>query len=109
MTRFATPLILASLLAMGSYQPAAAQEKPVAPEAKAEKETRYLAFQIFTYYSPDPKVAALLSSGSKERLLPGKAALRDYVLDIKQRIGTVGDRENQAGCHAGAALFRTER
>jgi hypothetical protein len=39
MTRFATPLILASLLAMGGYQPTAAQEKPTTPEAlKAEIE-----------------------------------------------------------------------
>jgi hypothetical protein len=40
MTRFATPLILASLLAMGGYQPTAAQEKPATPEAlKAEIES----------------------------------------------------------------------
>ena len=35
-----------------------------------------------------------MSSGSREKLLPGKAALRDYIDDIKQRIGTVGDQKN---------------
>src|SRR5207247_1753340 len=39
MIRFARPIILAALLAMGGYQPTAAQEKPAAPEAlKAEIE-----------------------------------------------------------------------
>ena len=33
MTRFATPILLASLFATGSYQPLAAQEKPASPEA----------------------------------------------------------------------------
>jgi hypothetical protein len=69
------------------------------------KETRYLAFQIFTYYSPDPKVAALLSSGSKETLLPGKAALRDYVLDIKKRIGAVGDEKTRLAVMLGPLCF----
>ncbi len=33
---------------------------------QAEMEVKYLAFQIFTYFSPDPNVAGLLSSGSEE-------------------------------------------
>ncbi len=39
MTRFAIPITLASLLAIGGYQATAAQEKPPSPEAlKAEIE-----------------------------------------------------------------------
>jgi hypothetical protein len=106
MTRFAIPMIIISMFAMGGYQPATAQEKPATPDAvKAEKETRYLSFQIFTYYSPDPKVAALLSSGSKEQLLPGKAALRDYVLDIKKRIGIFGDTKTRLAVMLGPLCF----
>ncbi len=68
-------------------------------QSDSAQDTRYLGFQIFTYYSPDPKVAALLNSGSKGRLLPGTAALRDYVRDIETRIGTVVDaRTHLAAC-----------
>jgi len=73
--------------------------------ATPEQETRYLAFQIFTYFSPDPKVASLMSSGSKEPLVPGTAALRAYVEDIKQRIGTVGDRRTRLAVMLGPLCF----
>ena len=73
-----------------------------------EKETKYLAFQIFTYYSPDPKVAGQLSSGSREQLLPGTAALRTYVEDIKQRIGAVGDRQTRLAVMLGPLCFDHE-
>ena len=77
-----------------------------APESvKAEKETRYLAFQIFTYYSPDPKVASLLSSGSREKLVPGTTALRNYVDDIKGRIGVVGDKKTRLAVMLGPLCF----
>jgi len=76
--------------------------------AEPEKETRYLAFQIFTYFSPDVKVARLLSSGSKVPLLPGTAALRDYVLDIKQRIGTVGDKHTRLAVVLGPLCFEQD-
>ena len=67
MTRFATPLILASLLAMGFHQPAAgAGEAGGSRTLTAEKETRYLAFQIFTY-GPDPKVATMGEGTNPER------------------------------------------
>ena len=46
-----------------------------------------------------------MSSGSKERLLPGKAALRDYVLDIKNRIGTVGDKKTRLAVMLGPLCF----
>ena len=69
MIRFATPFILAAFLAMGGYQTTATQEKPAAPvDSKAEKETRYLAFQIFTY-GPDPKVARLGEGKTEVTLL----------------------------------------
>jgi hypothetical protein len=80
--------------------------KPSTPESvKADQETRYLAFQIFTYFSPDPKVASLLSNGLKETLLPGKPALRDYVLDVKTRIGTVGDEKTRLAVVLGPLCF----
>ena len=52
----------------------------------AEKEPRYLAFQIFTYYSPNPKEAQLLSSGSSEQLSPGNAALSNSATTRRSRI-----------------------
>jgi len=73
--------------------------------AEPEKETKYLGFQIFTYYSPDPKVASLLSSGSREPLVPGSAALRNYVLDIKQRIGGVGNPRTRLAFVLGPLCF----
>jgi hypothetical protein len=77
-------------------------------KAETEKETRYLAFQIFTHYSSDPKVAVLLSSGSKVPLVPGSAALRDYVLDIRQRIGTVGDSHTRLAVTLGPLCFEQD-
>src|SRR5271154_2066774 len=53
MIRFTSPIILAFLLTLGGYQ-ASAQEDPAAPDAKADKETKYLAFQIFTNFTSDP-------------------------------------------------------
>ncbi|MDR3406740.1 MAG: hypothetical protein P4L99_29915 [Chthoniobacter sp.] len=73
--------------------------------AEPEKETRYLGFQIFTYFTPDPKVASLMSSGSKEPLVPGSPALRNYVLDIKQRIGAVGDPRTRLAFVLGPLCF----
>ncbi len=81
-------------------------QKASAPESvKADEVTRYLAFQIFTYYSPDPKVASQLSSGSREKLLPGTTALRNYVDDIKGRIGTVGDKKTRLAVMLGPLCF----
>lgn len=63
--------------------------------AEAERETRYLAFQIFTY-GPNPKVATM-GEGTNPQLarFPDKAVLRDYIEDIKRRIGTVGDPQTR--------------
>ncbi|MDD5199154.1 MAG: hypothetical protein PHC88_05065 [Terrimicrobiaceae bacterium] len=73
--------------------------------AGAARETRYLAFQIFTYYSPDPKVAALMSSGSRAPLTPGNAELRACVEDIKQRIGATGDPQTRLAVMLGPLCF----
>jgi hypothetical protein len=107
MTRFWMPVLL-GIVALLFADSASAQDsrKPATPDSSAtEQETRYLAFQIFTYYSSNPKVAALLSSGSKETLLPGKAALRDYVFDIKKRIGAVGDERTRLAVMLGPLCF----
>ena len=81
-------------------------KKPAASEAVTpEKETKYLAFQIFTNYTTDPKDAQALNNGMKEPLLPGTAALRNYVLDIKQRIGTVGDTKARLAVMLGPLCF----
>jgi len=73
--------------------------------AQSEKETRYLAFQIFTYHSSEPKVASAMSSGTREPLIPGKPALRDYVLDVKQRIGMVGGGQTRLAVIFGPLSF----
>lgn len=105
MTRFATPVVFASLLAMGGYPPTPAQEKPAAPDAKAEKETRYLAFQIFTY-GPNPLLARMgEGTNPQPARFPDKAVLRDYIEDIKKRIGTVGDRQTRLAVVLGHLSF----
>ena len=80
-----------------------ADKKSATPEA--EQETKYLAFQIFTTYTPDPKDAQALSNGMRERLVPGTAALRNYVEDIKQRIGTVGGPQTRLAVMLGPLCF----
>ncbi len=95
--------IVAELIA-GTASGQNIQKTSTAESVKAEA-TRYLAFQIFTYYSPDPKVASQLSSGSREKLVPGTAALRNYVDDIKRRIGVVGDRKTRLAVMLGPLCF----
>lgn len=71
--------------------------------AEPVKETKYLAFQIFTY-GPDPKIA--LSGEGKETLgLPSQAVLRDYIEDIKRRIGTVGGPQTRLAVMLGPLSF----
>ena len=80
--------------------------KPASPGVlKAGEETKYLAFQIFTRFTPDPKDAQALSSGMREPLVPGTAALGNYVEDIKQRIGSVGDRRRRLAVMLGPLCF----
>jgi hypothetical protein len=70
---------------------------------KAEKETRYLAFQIFTY-SPDPTFA-LSGEGKETPGMPDKASLLDYTGDIKRRIGTVGGQQTRLAVMLGPLCF----
>jgi len=103
MKRLAVLGIVAVLFAI----PASGQDskKPATPEAlKAEKETRYLAFQIFTY-SPDPKVASMGEGMNPVARFPDKAPLRDYIEDIKRRIGTVGDQQSHLAVMLGPLCF----
>jgi hypothetical protein len=127
MIRFGPLLILASLLAMGCNKtPLAAQEKPQsnpqplvpagsvsaqdskkpAPDSSnVEKETRYLAFQIFTY-GPNP-IIATMGEGTHPQpaRFPDKAVLRDYIGDIKRRIGAVGDPKTRLAVVLGHLSF----
>jgi hypothetical protein len=73
--------------------------------AEAEKETRYLAFQIFTY-GPNPKVATIgEGTNPQPARFPDKAVLRDYIEDIKRRIGTVGDQQTRLAVMLGQLSF----
>ncbi len=73
--------------------------------ATATNETKYLAFQVFTNFTSDPRDAQTLNNGMPEPLVPGTTALRKYVLDIKQRIGAVGDAKARLGIVLGPLCF----
>jgi hypothetical protein len=85
-------LLLGLCLASGE-QP---QGKPTdkAPKA-APAETRFLAFQIFTFSHE-------VFGGSKT---PTKKELLDTIQDIKKRIGTAGDRQTKLGIVLGPLVF----
>jgi len=73
--------------------------------AAAQGETRYLAFQIFTY-GPNPRVPTMGEGPNPQPAsFPEKAALRDYIGDIKQRIGTVGDESTRLAVMLGHLAF----
>ena len=96
---------LAAVLFAGTATGQGTQKPPPPESVKGENEARYLAFQIFIDYSPDPRVASQLSSGSRERLVPGTRALRNYVEDIKRRTGTVGDERTRLAVMLGPHCF----
>ena len=106
MNRFATPLIVASLLAMCCHEPAAAQEKqPASDSSTAQNETRYLAFQIFTY-GPNPIIPTMgEGTNPQPARFPDKEVLRAYIQDIKQRIGAVGDQQTRLAVILGHFSF----
>ncbi len=97
------PGIVAILLAgAASGQDA---NRPATPNSsKAEGETRYLGFQIFTY-GPDPRIPSMGEGRDPIARFPERATLRDYILDIKRRIGTVGDRRNRLAFVVGHLSF----
>jgi hypothetical protein len=73
--------------------------------AEVDKETRYLAFQIFTY-GPNPKIPTMGEGANPQPArFPDKAVLRDYIEDIKQRIGAVGDRQTRLAVILGHLSF----
>ena len=72
--------------------------------AAVEKETRYLAFQIFTY-GPNPKLAKMGEGMNPIARFPDKATLREYILDIKQRIGRTGDQQTRLAVMLGPISF----
>jgi hypothetical protein len=95
---------IAVLLCVGSLQ-GQDSKKPSATDApKVEKETRYLAFQIFTC-GPDPKIPMSGQGMKPLGNLPGKAVLRDYIGDIKERIGTIGGQETRLAVVLGQLCF----
>ena len=72
---------------------------------QTETETKYLAFQIFTY-GPNPKVATMgEGTHPQPAKFPNKAVLRDYIEDIKRRIGAVGDRQTRLAVMLGHISF----
>jgi len=76
-----------------------ASAKPHAqhPSPKVQSETKYLAFQIFTW-SPDPTIAGFELQGTS---LPPKAPLLETIKDIKGRIGTVGSDRTRLAFYLG--------
>jgi hypothetical protein len=104
MKRLATFGFVAVLFASSAF--GQDSKKPATSDAsKAEKETRYLAFQIFTY-GPNPKLATMGEGPNPQPArFPDKAVLRDYILDIKQRIGTVGDKQTRLAVVLGQLSF----
>jgi hypothetical protein len=72
--------------------------------AEAQRETRYLAFQIFTY-GPNPKIPRMGEGTNPIARFPDKAVLREYIEDIKRRIGTVGDRQTRLAVTLGPLSF----
>jgi hypothetical protein len=81
-------------------------KKPAAPVVvKGEYENQYLAFQIFTY-GPNPKMAKMgEGTNPQPAKFPDKATLRTYIEDIKQQIGTVGDRQTRLAVVLGHISF----
>ncbi len=72
--------------------------------AQLSDETRYLAFQIFTY-GPNPRLASMGEGKNPLAKFPDKTTLRDYIVDIRQRIGTVGDRQTKLAVILGHLSF----
>ena len=73
-------------------------------QADEPVEVRYLAFQVFTC-GPDPRIPMSGEGMKPLGSLPDKAALRDYIEDIKRRIGTVGDQQTRLAVMLGQLCF----
>ncbi len=91
--------------AVRQHRVAQDSEQPATPDSsKPGKETRYLAFQIFTY-SPNPMVASMGEGKNPIARFPDKKTLRDYIEDIKRRIGTVGNQQTRLAVILGPLSF----
>ena len=77
---------------------------PGIANAQPEKQTRYLAFQIFTY-GPNPQSARMGEGTNPIARFPDKAVLRDYIEDIKRRVGAVGDGQTRLAVTLGPLSF----
>ena len=101
-------LLVLGIVAVLSASSASGQDsrQAAAPESsKAEQETRYLAFQIFTY-EPNPLIPTMGEGPTPQPArFPEKEVLRDYIQDIKQRIGTVGDKQTRLAIMLGQLSF----
>jgi hypothetical protein len=95
--------ILAGLVA-GSASAQTSEKSAARGSTSAGKETRYLAFQIFTY-GPDPRIPSMGEAKHPVARFPEEATLRDYITDIKRRIGTVGDARNRLAVVLGHISF----
>ncbi len=92
MKRFALAVLILCALALGFQR------------GPSSEETRYLAFQIFTY-GPDPKIPSMGEGSHAIARFPDKATLRDYIEDIKRRIGAIGDRHTRLAVVLGHISF----
>ena len=101
-------LIVLGIAAMLFASSASGQDskKPATPNVpQAEMETKYLAFQIFTY-GPNPRVATMgEGTNPQPARFPDKVTLRDYIKDIKRRIGAVGDQQTRLAVVLGHLSF----
>jgi hypothetical protein len=90
----------------GAESPSAQETKQAATPQPLPlgKETRYLAFQIFTS-SPDPTIAESGEGLKPLGSLPEPGPLRDYIKDIRTRIGTVGDPHTRLAVIFGPLSF----
>ncbi len=106
MTRHVVLTIAAMLLA-GSAWGRDAEQPGASGSSKAARETRYLAFQLFTY-SPNPQNAGMGEKKDVVARFPTSATLRESIDDIKHRIGTVGDSQTHLGVMLGPLSFEHE-
>src|ERR1700722_16160143 len=101
MSRFATPLILALLLAISCCLPTTAREKPATPKGeKAEKETRYLVFQVWPLLHGYPGIPPKPGHFSLS-----KSQMEGFVSDVAKAIGTTGDARHKLGFAVGPFSF----
>jgi hypothetical protein len=90
MMKFALGLGILTVLFASAASSQDVNQPPPHDSSKAQKETRFLAFQIFTY-GPDPRIPTMVEGPNPIARFPDKATLRDCIDDIKRRIGTVCD------------------